>query len=205
MEERSQVRELDRDRGRHDPLVAAVAETGGQQHEHGPEPLAAGFHHVPGNFGEHLVPAERGISQGCLHRGQIRGHFRGQARVSEFDSRSDGHSSSMSSARSSARLRQPRNTPAYETRGVRGRPGQDRDRCRRMGSAAATFTSGIQRTNNWVAAWLARLSNGWGTMPRTIVASMPSPTAEPVSRPGTTTSGPSGTGSLKYMSTMMRT
>src|SRR5215470_10568508 len=154
MEERSQVRELDRDRGRHDPLVPAVAETGGQQHKHGPEPLAAGFHHVPGNLGEHLVPAERGISQGCLYR---------------------------------------------------GRPGQDRDRCRRTVSAAVTFTSGIQRTNNWVAAWLARFSNGWGTMPRTIVASRPSPTALPINRPGTTTSGPSGTGSLKNMSTMMRT
>src|SRR5215831_10728837 len=197
MEERGQVRELDRDRGRHDPLVSAVAETGGQQHKHGPEPLAAGFHHVPGNLGEHLVPAERGISQGCLYRGQIRG----QTSISEFDRHSDGHSNSMSSAC----LPQPRNTPAYETRGVRGRPGQDRDRCRRVVSAAVTFTSGLQRTNNWVAAWLARFSNGWGTMPRTIVASMPSPTAVPVNRPGTTTSGPSGTGSLKNMSTMMRT
>ena len=64
---------------------------------------------------------------------------------------------------------------------------------------------GHHRTNNWVAAWLARLSTGSGTMPRTIVATAPTATAVPVNRLGTTTSGPSGTGSLKNMSTMMRT
>ena len=42
-------------------------------------------------------------------------------------------------------------------------------------------------------------------MPNTRVATTPSPTAAPVNTLGTTTSGPSGIGSLKNISTITRT
>ena len=98
VEQGRQVRQLDGDRGGHDPLVAAVTEPGREQHEHGPEALAPGLHHVPGNLGEHLVPAEGGVPQGCFDDGEVPGHLRGQSRVGEVDGKSDGHTNSMSSA-----------------------------------------------------------------------------------------------------------
>ena len=52
-----------------------------------------------------------------------------------------------------------------------------------------------QLTNKVLAAWLARLSTGSGTMPSTTEAITPRPTAVPGNTLGTTTSGPSGTGS----------
>src|ERR1700746_3912050 len=61
-----------------------------------------------------------------------------------------------------------------------------------------------QLTNNEFAAWLARLRSGSGTMPNKIVAATPRPTTAPLNTFGTTTSGPSGTGSLKNISTITR-
>ena len=62
-----------------------------------------------------------------------------------------------------------------------------------------------QRTNMWLAAWFARFSSGPGTKPKTRVVTAPMATAAPVNRPGVTTLGPSGAGSLKNISTMTRT
>src|ERR1700683_3621743 len=62
-----------------------------------------------------------------------------------------------------------------------------------------------QLTNSWLAACEARERTGSGTMPRNTVAATPRPTAVPVKMLGRTTSGPSGTGSLKNISTITRT
>ena len=62
-----------------------------------------------------------------------------------------------------------------------------------------------QRTKSCVAAWLARLRSGSGTMPSTSVTITPTPTATAVNMLGVTTAGPSGAGSLKNMSTITRT
>ena len=69
----------------------------------------------------------------------------------------------------------------------------------------APRASRAQRTNMWLAAWFARFSSGPGTKPKTRVVAAPMATAAPVNRPGVTTLGPSGAGSLKNISTMTRT
>ncbi len=183
VEQRRQVGQLDGDRGGHDPLVAAVTEPGGEQHEHGPEALAAGLHHVPGDLGEHLVAAEGGVLQGCFDDGEVLGHLRAQGRVGEVDGNSDGHTNSMSSAR--IRTHQFTRLPACGISQVAGG---------RL-PLPTTLTSGERRaatgegklgyrTNNCVAAWLASESIGLGTMPNTTADRAPRPTAVPVNTEG---------------------
>src|SRR5260370_41224300 len=64
---------------------------------------------------------------------------------------------------------------------------------------------GGQRTKSWVAAWLARLSSGWGRMPSTRVTTAPTATAELGNRLGRTTTGPPGAGPLKNIRTITPT
>ncbi len=97
--------------------------------------------------------------------------------------------------------RPPRRKPAAP-QGRRARRAADRAGRRNRRRAA---NDPLQLTNSVLAAWLARLRTGSGTMPSTTVAITPRPTALPVKMLGTTTSGPSGTGSLKNISTITRT
>ena len=114
VEQGGQVGQLDGGRGRNDALVTAVAEPGGEQYEHGAEALAPCLHHVPGDLGEHFVPAERGLLHSCFDDGEVLSQFRGQGRVGEVDGNSDGHTNSMSSAYL---------TPSYEHTSLRN-PGE---------------------------------------------------------------------------------
>ena len=58
--------ELDDDRRGHDARSIGIPELGREQHEKGPESLAAGIHQVPGRLGHEGVLAAHGRTQEVL-------------------------------------------------------------------------------------------------------------------------------------------
>ncbi len=187
VEQGGQVGQLDGHRRVDDPGVPRVAELRGQQHQQGPEPLAARLDGVPGRLGEQLFAGVRRLQQRLLDPGQVAQDLRLQGGVREIYRNCCGHMLSSPSARTYA--------SNFRVCPVSG--------C--ASKAVPLITRRGQLTNRWLAAWLARFSTGSGTMPKTRVAATPMPTAVPVNTVGTATTGPSGSGSLKNMSTMIRT
>jgi hypothetical protein len=79
-----QVGELDRHRRRDDPLVAGVAELGGQQHERGAEPLAPGGDEVAGSLGQQVMPGLCGLPQAVLDQREAFDDIGGQRGVRQL-------------------------------------------------------------------------------------------------------------------------
>jgi len=85
VEQRGQVGQLDRDRRLDDPRVLRVAEPRGQQHEHGPEALAAGRDGMPGRLGQQFVVGMRRRGQQLLDPAQVVEHLRLEGGVREVN------------------------------------------------------------------------------------------------------------------------
>ena len=102
VEQRGQVGQLDSHRRLDDPRVPGVAELRGQQHQQGPEPLAARRDGMPGSLGEELVIGMRRLHERRLDPGQIVKNLRRQGGVREIYRNCGDHILSRSSARANA-------------------------------------------------------------------------------------------------------
>ncbi len=86
--------ELDGHGGRDHPLVVGVPELGRQQHQHGPQALAARLDEVCRGLGQHLMLGARGDLKPVLDLFQPGGDISRQGRVVQLYSSGD-HSGSL--------------------------------------------------------------------------------------------------------------
>ena len=95
--EGGEVGQLDGHRGGHDPLIGRVAELGRQQHQGGPEALAASVDEMPGRPGEQGLLRPRRLPQALLDPDQALAYLGLQRAIGQFHRDSSDHSGSQSS------------------------------------------------------------------------------------------------------------